>query len=89
MEFDVVQHQELKEYESLGLIYSTSDKSSKKIVYLDLAFIKVPSCNNHFEISKVLRDQYNGDVHISFGMTTKEEEEQIVSFLRKLINPKD
>ena len=29
---------------------------------------------------KVLRDDYKGDVHISFGMTTKEEEEQIVSF---------
>ena len=88
LEFDVVQHQELKKYaESLGLIYSTSvwDKSSaKEIVYLDPVFIKVPSaCNNHFEMLKVLRDQYNGDVHISFGMTTKEEEEQIVSFFEK------
>ena len=88
LEFDVIQHQELKEYaESLGLIYSTSvwdTSSAKEIVSLDPVFIKVPSaCNNHFEMLKVLRDHYNGDVHISFGMTTKEEEEQIVSFFEK------
>jgi len=88
LEFDVVQHQELKEYaESFGLIYSTSvwdTSSAKEIVSLDPVFIKVPSaCNNHFEMLKVLRDHYNGDVHISFGMTTKGEEEQIVSFFEK------
>ena len=88
LEFDVLQHQELKEYaESLGLIYSTSVwdiTSAVEIVSLDPVFIKVPSaCNNHFEMLKVLRDHYKGDVHISFGMTTKEEEEQIVSFFEK------
>ena len=88
LEFDVVQHKELKEYaENLGVIYSSSvwdTTSAKEIVSLDPLFIKVPSaCNNHFEMLKVLRDNYNGDVHISFGMTTKEEEEQIVSFFEK------
>ena len=88
LEFDVVQHKELKEYaENLGVIYSSSvwdTTSAKEIVSLDPLFIKVPSaCNNHFEMLKVLRDNYKGDVHISFGMTTKEEEEQIVSFFEK------
>ncbi len=88
LEFDINQHKELKEYaESLGLIYSTSvwdTTSSKEIVSLDPVFIKVPSaCNNHFEMLKVLRDDYKGDVHISFGMTTKEEEEKIVSFFEE------
>jgi len=32
---------------------------------------------------KVLRDEYAGEVHISFGMTTKEEEEQIVAFFEE------
>ena len=32
---------------------------------------------------KVLRDEYKGEVHISFGMTTKNEEEEIVSFFEK------
>ena len=85
LEFDVNQHKELKEYaESLGLIYSTSvwdTTSAKEIVSLNPDLIKVPSaCNNHFEMLKVLRDEYQGDVHISFGMTTKKEEEEIVSF---------
>ena len=88
LEFDVNQHKELKEFsESLGLIYSTSvwdETSAKEIITLNPEFIKVPSaCNNHFEMLKVLRDDYLGEVHISFGMTTKEEEEQIVSFFEE------
>ena len=85
LEFDVNQHKELKKHaESLGLIYSTSvwdTISAKEIVSLNPVLIKVPSaCNNHFDMLKVLRDEYQGEVHISFGMTTKEEEEAIVSF---------
>ena len=85
LEFNINQHKELKEFsESLGLIYSTSVwdvTSAIEIVSLNTELIKVPSaCNNHFEMLKVLRDDYKGDVHISFGMTTKKEEEQIVSF---------
>lgn len=88
LEFDINQHKELKEYaESLGLIYSTSvwdTTSAKEIVSLNPDLIKVPSaCNNHFEMLKVLRDEYYGDVHISFGMTTKEEEEEIVAFFEE------
>ena len=89
LEFDVNQHLELKEYaENLGLIYSTSvwdTTSAKEIVSLNPVFIKVPSaCNNHYEMLAVLRDEYKGEVHISFGMTTKEEEEEIVSFFEKV-----
>ena len=88
LEFDVSQHQELKEYaERLGLIYSTSvwdTTSAKETVSINPELIKVPSaCNNHFEMLKVLRDEYHGEIHISFGMTTKEEEEQIVSFFEE------
>ena len=32
---------------------------------------------------QVLRDDYEGEVHISFGMTTKDEEEEIVSFFEQ------
>ena len=88
LEFDVNQHKELKEYaESLGLIYSTSvwdETSAKEIITLSPVLIKVPSaCNNHFDMLKILRDDYIGEVHISFGMTTQEEEEKIVSFFEK------
>ena len=88
LEFDINQHKELKEYaEGLGLIYSTSvwdTTSAKEIISLNPVLIKVPSaCNNHFDMLKVLRDEYKGAVHISFGMTTKEEEEGIVSFFEE------
>ena len=88
LEFDVKQHKELKEFsESLGLIYSTSvwdETSAKEIVTLNPELIKVPSaCNNHFDMLKILRDDYLGEVHISFGMTTQEEEEKIVAFFEQ------
>ena len=94
LEFDVDQHRELKAYcEELGIVYSTSVwdiTSAKEIVSLNPELIKVPSaCNNHFEMLKVLRDEYTGEVHISFGMTTKEEEEEIVSFFEENNQAKD
>ena len=88
LEFDIDQHKELKAFtESLGLIYSTSiwdTTAAKEIVSINPVLIKVPSaCNNHFEMLQVLRDDYMGEVHISLGMTTKTEEEQILSFFEK------
>ena len=88
LEFGIEQHKELKEFaESLGIIYSTSVwdiSSSKEIISLSPDLIKVPSaCNNHFEMLQVLRDEYKGEVHISFGMTTKSEQEDIVSFFEE------
>jgi len=88
LEFNLNQHQELKEYaESLGLIYSTSvwdTTSAKEIASINPDLIKVPSaCNNHFEMLKVLRDKYQGEVHISFGMTTQDEEEKIVALFEE------
>ena len=77
LEFDLDQHKYLKEYsENLGIVYSTSvwdTTSAKEIIKLNPILIKVPSaCNNHFEMLEVLRDEYKGEVHISFGMTTKD-----------------
>ena len=88
LEFDIVQHKELKEYaEELGLIYSSSVwdiTSAEEIISLNPKFIKVPSaCNNNFDMLKVLRDQFHGEVHISFGMTTKDEELKIVNFFEE------
>ena len=88
LEFSIDQHKELKIFaEDLGIIYSTSVwdvTSAKEIISLDPELVKVPSaCNNHFEMLQVLRDEYKGEVHISFGMTTKEEEEQIVLFFEE------
>ena len=94
LEFDVNQHKELKEYcEELGIRYSTSVwdvTSAKEIVSLTPELIKVPSaCNNNFEMLKVLRDEYQGEVHLSFGMTSKDEEKEIIQFFEETNQAKD
>ena len=85
LEFSLEEHQALKRYcKEIGIEYSTSVwdiTSAKEISKLNPQFIKVPSaCNNHFDMLNVLRDEYSGDVHISLGMTTKDEEQQIMDF---------
>jgi N-acetylneuraminate synthase len=89
LEFNVDQHRELMEYcNTIGLGYSTSVwdiTSAKEIVSLKPDLIKVGSpSNQHFEMMKVLRDEYEGDLHVSTGMTTKEEIEKIVKFFEEV-----
>ena len=88
LEFSLDQHNELKNFaQKMGVTYSTSVwdvSSAKEIISLEPTLIKVPSaCNNHFEMLKLLRDSYKGEVHISFGMTTHDEEQDIVSFFEE------
>ncbi|RKR14777.1 N-acetylneuraminate synthase [Maribacter vaceletii] len=85
LEFSVEQHEELRDYcNQIGIEYSTSVwdvTSAREMISFKPSLLKVPSaCNNHFEMLKVLRDEYSGDVHLSFGMTTQDEEEKIVNF---------
>ena len=88
LEFDVNQHKLLKSYcDKIGIEYSTSVwdiTSAKEMVSFNPNFLKVPSaCNNHFEMLEVLRDEFKGEVHISMGMTTIKEEEEIINFFKE------
>jgi len=88
LEFDVDQHKHLMEIcEEFGVVYSTSVwdlTSAKEIAPLNPQIIKIPSASNlHWEMLGYLATHYAGEIHLSFGMTTKEEEEQIVSFFEK------
>ncbi len=88
LEFDLAQNKILKEYcETIGMTYSTSVwdvTSAKQIITLNPKFIKVPSaCNNNFEMLRVLRDDFVGQVQLSIGMTSKEEVEDIVKFFEE------
>lgn len=88
LEFSKEQHKELKQYcDSLDIVYSTSVwdiTSAKEMIEFAPQFLKVPSaCNNNFEMLKVLRDEYEGQIQLSIGMTTKEEVEQIVAFFEQ------
>lgn len=94
LEFNVAQHQELKEYcEEVGITYSTSvweTTSAKEIAGLNPDFIKIPSaCNNNFEMLGWLCDNYRGEIHISTGMTTKDEIKDIVDFFTERGRNKD
>lgn len=94
LEFDVAQHQELKDYcEEIGITYSTSvweTTSAREITSIDPDFIKIPSaCNNNFEMLGWLCDNYKGEIHISTGMTTKDEIEIIVDFFDERGRSKD
>merc|ERR1712060_800183 len=85
LELSLADHKHLQAHcKAIGLEYSCSvgdTTSAKEIVTLNPTLIKVGSpSNTHFEMMKVLRDEYTGEVHISTGMTTKEEIEQIVCF---------
>lgn len=94
LEFSVQQHAELKKYcEEIGIVYSTSVwdvTSAKEIASLNPSFIKIPSaCNNNFEMLGWLCDNYQGEIHISTGMTTKEEIEALIQFFIEKNRNKD
>lgn len=88
LEFTLEQHSRLKEWcEEVGITYSSSVwdmTSAKEIASLHPDFIKIPSaCNNHYKMLEWLCDNYEGEIQLSFGMTTREEEEQIVQLFEK------
>ena len=94
LEFTVDQQAQLKKWcEEVGITYSTSVwamTSAKEIASLKPEFIKIPSaCNNHFEMLEWLCRNYEGEIQISFGMTTHEEENQIVQLFEKNGRAKD
>ncbi|KPH65732.1 N-acetylneuraminate synthase family protein [Novosphingobium aerophilum] len=94
LEFTPEQHRELmEECKRNGIEYSTSVwdvTSAREIAALNPSLIKVPSaCNLHFEMLEVLANEYSGEIHLSFGMTTQDEEEKIVQFFEQHGRAKD
>jgi len=89
LEFDIDQHYELKTYcEEVGIGYACSAwdiTSAKELISINPDYIKVPSaCNTHLDLLQVLRDEYNGDIHMSLGMTSKNEEYILMKFLTSI-----
>lgn len=86
LEFTAAQHAELKKYcDELGIEYSTSVwdmTSAKEMAELKPRMLKIPSaCNLRFDILEYLCKNFDGEIHISLGMTTREEEKKIVEFM--------
>jgi len=94
LEFDVAQHQELKTFcESIDIDYSTSVwdlTSAKEMAMLEPKFLKIPSaCNNNIKMLDWLCENYKGELHISTGMTTKDEIEDLVRLFKSHNRNKD
>lgn len=89
LEFDADQHRELMSWcAQAGIGYSTSVwdvTSAREMAKLDPKMLKVPSaCNLHWEMLDVLAREYEGEIHLSLGMTTPDEQEQIVAHFEGL-----
>lgn len=94
LEFSIDQHKQLQEWcRFYDIEYSTSVwdvTSAKEIISLNPKMIKVPSaCNFNKPLLEFLCDNYDGEIHLSLGMTSKEEEQQIVFFFEKKGRAKD
>lgn len=94
LEFTIKQHEELMNYcDECGIIYSTSVwdfTSAKEIASLNPELIKIPSAsNNHYPMLEWLCDNYDGEIHVSLGMTTHAEEEKLISLFEEKGRNKD
>ncbi len=88
LELSMDDHKQLKAWcEDWGVAYSSSVwdmTSAREIASLNPQLIKVPSaCNLKFDMLEYLCEGYEGQIHLSLGMTTHEEEEKIISFFEK------
>ncbi|MCM1426010.1 MAG: N-acetylneuraminate synthase family protein [Eubacterium sp.] len=94
LEFTVEEHAQLKKWcEEAGITYAASVwdmTSAKEIASLNPDFIKIPSaCNNNDTMLGWLCENYEGEIQLSFGMTTHNEEEEIVQLFEKYDRAKD
>lgn len=88
LEFSKDEHRELMRHtKSIGVEYSCSVfdiVSAQNIMDIEPAHIKIPSpINNNLEVVEFVAKNFNGIIHISLGMTTKNEEQSLVDILKK------
>lgn len=89
LEFDAEQHRQLMRWcEEFGIGYSTSVwdmTSAREMAALRPHMLKVPSASNlHFKMLEFLAREYGGEIHISLGMTTPSEQDEIVALMEHL-----
>ncbi len=94
LEFNKDQHAQLKAWcDEAGIVYSTSVwdlTSAKEIADINPAFIKIPSaCNNNQAMLSWLCEHYEGEIQVSLGMTTREEEQALIELFEQHGRAKD
>lgn len=94
LEFNVDQHKELiEECRSNGILYSTSVwdlTAAKQMAALNPPMLKIPSATNqHYDLQNYLCENYSGELHVSTGMTMREEIRKTVEFYKERGRAKD
>ncbi|KJF71934.1 N-acetylneuraminate synthase family protein [Agrobacterium arsenijevicii] len=94
LEFSVGQHKELQEEcRLMGIDYSTSVwdlTSAQEVTTLKPNLIKLPSATNqHYVLQDFLCKNFDGEIHVSTGMTTHEETDRLVQFYESRGRAKD
>lgn len=94
LEFSYKQHCQLQQWcREFGVEYSTSVwdvTSAMEICRLKPSLLKVPSaCNLNKKLLQYLCENYDGEIHLSLGMTSKSEEEEIVGFFESKARNQD
>src|SRR5262245_16376849 len=87
LEFTLDEHRSLKQYcDERGVVYSSSVwdlESLSEIASLEPEYVKIPSaCNTNLELLEVACRTFAGKIHVSLGMTTREEESEILAVFR-------
>ena len=87
LEFSLEEHRKLKDHcDERGMTYATSVwdvPSLREIATLEPAYLKVPSATNtNVELLTELCTGFGGKIHVSLGMTTRAEEEQMMELFR-------
>ena len=84
LELNIEQHKELQSFcNSIDIQYATSVwdfTSAKEIIALNPILIKIPSaCNTNINLINYILENYNGEVHLSLGMLTPNERNDILN----------
>ncbi|KKN26817.1 hypothetical protein LCGC14_0870760 [marine sediment metagenome] len=86
LEFNIEQHSHLSQIcknANVGYSCSVWDiESATEIISLQPDYIKIPSAhNNNYELLDYLYTNYKGNLHISLGMATRQEREQLYKYI--------
>ncbi len=94
LELTLDEHRQLQDWcGEFNIQYSSSVwdmTSAKEITRLQPTLIKVGSATNtHRDMLALLCNDFSGEIHVSLGMTTREEEQELVKFFEDRGRAKD
>lgn len=90
LEFDIEEHETLKnacEKNNVKYACSVWDlQAAKEIALINPEYIKVPSaCNLDFKMLEYIENNYKGDIHVSTGMSTREELQHMCQYFSSYV----